>query len=127
MKDFSGRVAAITGAGSGIGRALAHALARCGAHLALSDIDDTGLAESVAQCDGLGVKITSQHLDVADRDAVYIWADRVVADHGTANLIINNAGVALGATVESMSYEDFEWLMNINFWGVVYGSKSFLP
>jgi butyryl-CoA dehydrogenase len=127
MKDFSERVAAITGAGSGIGRALAHALARRGAHLALSDIDDTGLAETVAQCDGFAVKITSQHLDVADRDAVYSWADRVVADHGTANLIINNAGVALGATVESMSYEDFEWLMNINFWGVVYGSKSFLP
>ena len=127
MKDFSGRVAAITGAGSGIGRALANALARRGAHVALSDIDDTGLAESVAQCEGFGVKITSQHLDVADRDAVYAWADRVVADHGRVNLIINNAGVALGATVEAMSYEDFEWLMHINFWGVVYGTKAFLP
>ena len=127
MKDFNGRVAAITGAGSGIGRALANALARRGAHLALSDIDDTGLAETVAQCEGFGVKITSEHLDVADRDAVYAWADRVVADHGGVNLIINNAGVALGATVESMSYEDFEWLMNINFWGVVYGTKAFLP
>lgn len=127
MKDFSQRVACITGAGSGIGRALAHALARRGAHLALSDMDDAGLAETVAQCEGHGVTITSQHLDVADRDAVYGWADRVVADHGAANMIINNAGVALGATVESMSYEDFEWLMNINFWGVVYGSKSFLP
>jgi NAD(P)-dependent dehydrogenase (short-subunit alcohol dehydrogenase family) len=127
MKDFSGRVAAITGAGSGIGRALANALARRGAHLALVDIDDAGLAETVAQCEGLGVKITSQHLDVADREAVYAWADRVVDDHGKVNLIVNNAGVALGATVESMSYEDFEWLMNINFWGVVYGSKAFLP
>ena len=127
MKDFNGRVAAITGAGSGIGRALANALARRGAHVALSDIDDTGLAETVAQCEGFGVKITSEHLDVADRDAVYAWADRVVADHGGVNLIINNAGVALGATVESMSYEDFEWLMNINFWGVVYGTKAFLP
>ena len=58
---------------------------------------------------------------------MYAWADRVVADHGTVNLIVNNAGVALGATVESMSYEDFEWLMNINFWGVVYGTKAFLP
>ena len=64
---------------------------------------------------------------MADRDAVYAWADRVVADHGRVNLIVNNAGVALGATVESMSYEDFEWLMNINFWGVVYGTKAFLP
>jgi butyryl-CoA dehydrogenase len=127
MKDFSGRVAAITGAGSGIGRALANALAGRGAHLALSDIDDTGLAETVAQCEGFGVKITSAHVDVADRDAVSFWADGVVADHGRVNLIINNAGVALGATVESMSYEDFEWLMNTNFWGVVYGSKAFLP
>jgi butyryl-CoA dehydrogenase len=64
---------------------------------------------------------------VADRAAVYAWADQVVDDHGKVNLAVNNAGVALGATVESMSYEDFEWLMNINFWGVVYGTKAFLP
>jgi NAD(P)-dependent dehydrogenase (short-subunit alcohol dehydrogenase family) len=108
MKEFNDRVAAITGAGSGIGRALASSLARRGAHVALSDIDDTGLAETVAQCDGFGVKMTSDHLDVANRDAVYAWADRVVADHGRVNLIVNNAGVALGATVDSMSYEDFE-------------------
>lgn len=127
MKEFRGRVAAITGAGSGIGRALANSLARQGAHLALSDIDDASLAETVALCEGFGVKITSQHLDVADREAVYSWADQVVADHGAVNLVINNAGVALGATVESVSYEDFEWLMNINFWGVVYGTKAFLP
>jgi NAD(P)-dependent dehydrogenase (short-subunit alcohol dehydrogenase family) len=127
VKDFTGRVAAITGAGSGIGRALANALARRGAHLSLSDIDDVGLAETVAQCGGFGLKITSQYLDVADRDAMYAWAEGVVADHGRVNLVINNAGVALGSTVESMSYEDFEWLMNINFWGVVHGSKAFLP
>ena len=127
MKDLGGRVAAITGAGSGIGRALGNSLARQGAHLALSDIDDAGLAETVAQCEGFGVKITSDHVDVADRVAVSVWADRVVAAHGKVNLIINNACVALGATVESMSYEDFEWLMNINFWGVGYGTKAFLP
>ena len=128
MKEFKGRVAAVTGAASGIGRALAKDLARRGAHLALADIDDVGLAETVAQCEGLGVKITSQHLDVADRQAVYAWADRVVADHGAVNLVVTNAGVAmLGAMVESMSYQDFEWLMNINFWGVVYGTKAFLP
>jgi NAD(P)-dependent dehydrogenase (short-subunit alcohol dehydrogenase family) len=127
MKDFSGRVAAITGAGSGIGRALANALARRGAHLALCDIDAVGLAETAGQCEGFGVKITSEQVDVADRTAVYAWAGQVVTDHGRVNLIINNAGVALGATVESMSYEEFEWLMNINFWGVVYGSKAFLP
>src|ERR1700722_4730363 len=127
MKELDNRDAPITGAGSGIGRALAYALARQGAHLALSDIDDHGLAETVTQCEGLGVKITSTRLDVADRDTVSAWADDVVAEHGRVNLIVNNAGVALGATVESMSYEDFEWLMNINFWGVVYGTKAFLP
>jgi short-subunit dehydrogenase len=127
MRDFRGRVAAITGASSGIGRALSKALARQGADLALSDIDDTGLAETVAQCENFGATITSRHVDVADRDAVATWADVVVTDHGRVNLVVNNAGVALGATVEAMSYVDFEWLMNINFWGVVYGSKAFLP
>ncbi|MEY2460530.1 MAG: hypothetical protein QOG30_2360 [Acidimicrobiaceae bacterium] len=127
MKEFNGRVAAITGAGSGIGRALARDLAHRGAHLALSDIDEVGLAETVALCEGLGVKVTSQRVDVADRAAVYAWADQVVDDHGKVNVIFNNAGVALGATIEAMSYEDFEWLMSINFWGVVHGTKAFLP
>jgi NAD(P)-dependent dehydrogenase (short-subunit alcohol dehydrogenase family) len=127
VRDFHGRVAAITGAGSGIGRALANGLAQRGAHLALSDIDDAGLAETVAQCEGRGVKITSHHVDVSDRALVEAWAEQVVADHGKVNLIVNNAGVALGATIESVSYEDFEWLFGINFWGVVYGTKAFLP
>jgi butyryl-CoA dehydrogenase len=127
VKDFRGRVAAITGAGSGIGRALAIELARRGTHLALADIDEAGLAETVARCEGTGVKVTAQRVDVADRDAVYAWADRVVEEHGKVNLIFNNAGVALGATIEAMSYEDFEWLMSINFWGVVHGTKAFLP
>ncbi len=127
MKDFSGRVAAITGAGSGIGRALAKDLARRGAHVALCDIDDPGLAETVSLCEGLGVKVTSAHVDVADRAAVEAWALRVVTDHGQVNVVFNNAGVGLGSTIEAMSYADFEWPMNINFWGVVYGSKAFLP
>ena len=127
MKAFNGRVAAITGAGSGIGRALARELAGRGAHLALSDIDEVGLAETVTLCEGLGVKVTSQRVDVADRAAMNAWADQVVADHGKVNLIFNNAGVALGATIEAVSYDDFEWLMSINFWGVVHGTKAFLP
>jgi len=85
------------------------------------------LAETVSHCEGQGVKVTSQRVDVADRAAVTAWADQVVADHGTVNLVFNNAGVALGATVEGESYADFEWLMNINFWGVVHGTKAFLP
>src|SRR5438270_3909176 len=127
METFTGRVAAITGAGSGIGRALARELARRGAHLALSDVNEAGLAETVSLCEGFGVKVTSQRVDVADRAAVFAWADNVVADHGKVNLIFNNAGVALAAEIDAMSYADFEWLMNINFWGVVHGTKPFLP
>lgn len=127
MKDFNGRVAAITGAGSGIGQALAKRLAARGAHLALCDVNDTALTETVAMCEGWGVKVTAQRVDVSDKEAVYAWADRVVADHHRVNLAINNAGVALAATIEAMSYHDFEWLMQIDFWGVVYGTKAFLP
>lgn len=127
MENLRGRVVALTGAASGIGRALAQKLADKGAHLALSDIDEAGLAETVKLATRDGVTITSQRLDVADRAAVEAWADQVVADHGKVNVVINNAGVAVGSTVEGTSYEDFEWLMNINFWGVVYGTKAFLP
>jgi butyryl-CoA dehydrogenase len=127
MKTFSGRVAAITGAGSGIGRALSIELARRGCEVALADIDVDGLAETARSVEQLGARVSQSKLDVADRDAVHRWADEVVADHGRVNLIFNNAGVALGATVESMSYEDLDWLMGINFWGVVHGTKAFLP
>ncbi|MDA8367364.1 MAG: SDR family NAD(P)-dependent oxidoreductase [Actinomycetota bacterium] len=127
MRSFTGKVAAITGAGSGIGRALAEELARRGTHLALSDVDTDGLATTVERCSAHPVTVTSARVDVADRSAVEAWADAVVAEHGTVNLVINNAGVALAANIASMSYEDFEWLMGINFWGVVYGTKAFLP
>ena len=127
MNEFEGRVAAVTGAGSGIGRSLAVQLAQRGCHLAISDIDEAGLAETAHLADRAGAKITTQRLDVADRDAMHAWADRVVTDHGKANIIVNNAGVALGATVEGMSYDDLEWLMGVNFSGVVSGTKAFLP
>jgi NAD(P)-dependent dehydrogenase (short-subunit alcohol dehydrogenase family) len=127
VRSFAGRVAAVTGAGSGIGRAVAEQLAEHGALLALADIDPAGLTETVSRCATRGAKVTWEQLDVADRASVYAWADHVASDHGRVNLVVNNAGVALGATVESMSYEDFEWLMAIDFWGVVYGTKAFLP
>ena len=127
MKYFDGKVAAITGAASGIGRALAVNLAGQGCHLALSDVNEQGLAETVSACEGLGVKITSRKLDVANRAEVFAWADEVVAEHGRVNLVFNNAGVALAATIDAMDIADFEWLMSINFWGVVHGTQAFLP
>jgi len=127
MKKLNGRVAVITGAGSGIGRALAYNLGKQQCRLALADIDEKGLKETAATLTAQGVDVLTKKLDVANREAVYAFADEVFETFGKVNLVFNNAGVALGATVEKMSYEDFEWLMNINFWGVVYGTKAFLP
>lgn len=127
MKDFKNKVAAITGAASGMGRTLAIELARRGCHLALSDVNEAGLAETARLAGQHGVKITTQSLDVAQREAVYAWADAVVRDHGRVNLVFNNAGVALGAFIDTVKPEDFEWIMGINFWGVVWGTQAFLP
>jgi NAD(P)-dependent dehydrogenase (short-subunit alcohol dehydrogenase family) len=127
MKDFKNKVAAITGAASGMGRTLALELARRGCHLALSDVNEAGLAETAALAAQHGVKVTTAKLNVADREAMFAWADQVVAEHGKVNLIFNNAGVALGAFIESVKPEDFQWIMGINFWGVVWGTQAFLP
>lgn len=127
MKTFKGKVAAITGAGSGIGQALAIALAKEGADLALSDVSEKGLANTVALLQPYPVKIATQKVDVAKQEEVADWAKAVVAEHGRVNLIFNNAGVAMGSTAEGMSYADLNWLMGINFWGVIHGTKEFLP
>jgi butyryl-CoA dehydrogenase len=127
MMTFQSRVGAITGAGSGIGRAVATELARRGADVALCDIDERGLAETAGRIESTGTRVTADCVDVANRREVEEWADKVAADHGKVNLIVNNAGVALGANVETMSYDDLEWLMGVNFWGVVHGTKAFLP
>mgnify|MGYP000606662821 CR=1 FL=1 len=127
MKDLNNKVAAVTGAGSGIGQALAINLAQEGCNLALSDVDKKGLAGTLKMLKKFDVKVTHQVLDVSRKDAVLQWADKVVEDHGWVNMIFNNAGVALSGTVESLSIEDYEWVMNINFWGVLYGTKAFLP
>jgi NAD(P)-dependent dehydrogenase (short-subunit alcohol dehydrogenase family) len=127
MRNFTDRVAVVTGAGSGIGRALALDLAGRGARLALSDIDEVAVADTAASCEKLGAQAKGYRLDVADRAAVAAHADEVVGEYGRVNLVVNNAGVALMATVEEMRYEDLDWLMGINFWGVVHGTKAFLP
>lgn len=120
-------VAAVTGAGSGIGRALAVQLAGKGCHLALADIDESGLGETVGACAGRGVKVTARVLDVADREAVFSWAESVVDEHGRVNLVFNNAGVSLVSTVGAMDRGDLDWLMGVNFFGVVNGTQAFLP
>ncbi len=127
MKHLDDKVAAVTGAGSGIGRALALHLADQGCRLALSDVSADGLAETERLLAGRARAVTSAVVDVADEGAVTAWADQVVADHGRANLVVNNAGVALSGTVMSLSTEDYRWIMGINFWGVVHGTKAFLP
>lgn len=127
MKSFTGKVAAITGAGSGMGRTLAIQLAKEGCGLALSDIDEKGLAATVEMVSRFGVRVTSTKLDVSNKEAVFAWADDTAKEHGKVNMIFNNAGVALSGTVPALKLEDYEWIMGINFWGVVYGTKAFLP
>jgi NADP-dependent 3-hydroxy acid dehydrogenase YdfG len=127
MTAIKGKVAVITGAGSGIGRALAYELARRGAKLAISDVDTAGLAETAKQVRVIGAPVHEQRLDVTDRAAVLAYADTVVAEYGTANLIFNNAGIAFSGDVEAMTFEQIERVMDVDFWGVVNGTKAFLP
>jgi NADP-dependent 3-hydroxy acid dehydrogenase YdfG len=128
MKTFDHKVAVITGAGSGIGRALALDLAGRGARLALSDVDGAGLAETVDLVKNAGAsEVRSDHLDVADRAAFAAYATEIVEHFGQVNLVINNAGVALAGDLVDLEYADMDWIMGINFWGVVHGTKEFLP
>jgi short-subunit dehydrogenase len=124
---YRNHVAAITGAGSGMGRELAIHLAKMGCHVALSDINPEQLAATKQLLANYDVDVTMTVLDVSDNKAVEAWADSVMAEHGKVNFIFNNAGVALYSTVEGSSISELEWVMNINFWGVVYGTKAFLP
>jgi NAD(P)-dependent dehydrogenase (short-subunit alcohol dehydrogenase family) len=127
------RTAVITGAASGIGRGIAVSLARRGCNLALADLNDEGISETArmaqsAQTEPLGpLRITQHHLDVADRHAVAAFPEAVMAAQPGVDILVNNAGVAIGGTFEAASEEDFEWLFEINFWGVVRMTRAFLP
>jgi NADP-dependent 3-hydroxy acid dehydrogenase YdfG len=127
MTDVRGKVAVITGAGSGIGRALACELARRGATLAISDVDTTGLAETAKQIRVIGAPVHEARLDVTDRAAVLSYADDVVTELGGVNIVINNAGIAFTGDIEKMTFAQIERVMDVDFWGVVNGTKAFLP
>lgn len=124
---FKGKVCVITGAGSGIGRALAENLAKRGAKLALSDIDTDGLAETVARCEKLGAEVKSDRINVAEREAVLLYADAVKAHFGVVHQVYNNAGIAYHGDVVKTEFKDFDRVMDVDFWGVVNGTKAFLP
>jgi short-subunit dehydrogenase len=127
MPNIRNSVAVITGAAGGIGQALALRLAREGAHLALADIDEAGLMKVESDLAGKGVEVSTHVVDVGDGKRVEELAGEVMQRHGRVNILINNAGVALFGDVQEISIADLEWLMQINFWGTVYGVKHFLP
>jgi NADP-dependent 3-hydroxy acid dehydrogenase YdfG len=127
MKSLKDKVVVITGAGSGIGRALAVNLAEQGARLAISDVDEEGLAETVVLAEKAGAEVRSDRLDVADRDAFETYAAAIAAHFGQVNVVVNNAGVALAGDFVDLDMKDIDWIIGVNFWGVVHGSRFFLP
>ncbi len=127
MGHFTDKVAVVTGAGSGIGRALAVELARRGAKVAISDVDAQGLAGTLELVKQIGADVRSDHLDVAERELVLAYADAVAEQFGRVNMVFNNAGIAFTGTIEEMSFKDVEKVMDVDFWGVVNGTKAFLP
>jgi NAD(P)-dependent dehydrogenase (short-subunit alcohol dehydrogenase family) len=127
MMNLAGKTAVVTGAAGGIGRAISRSLARRGCHLALADVNEAGLAETADLAAGAGRRITCHRLDVADRLAVAGFPDVVTAAHPGVDLLFNNAGVAIGGTFDQVAEADFEWLIDINFWGVVRMTRAFLP
>ena len=126
MTQFRDKVVALTGAASGIGRALAVGLATRGAHLAIADVNEVGLRETAEMLRG-GGKVTTHVFDVKQREAVFGFAADVERAHGGADIIINNAGLTVRGSIEEVSYEDFALVIDVNLWGVVHGVKAFLP
>src|SRR6516165_3198209 len=127
MQGFAGKVAAVTGAGSGIGQALAVELARSGALVAISDVDTEGLAQTEERLKAIGAQVKADRLDVTEREAFLAYADSVKEHFGKVNQIYNNAGIAYTGDIEVSQFKDIERVMDVDFWGVVNGTKAFLP
>jgi NADP-dependent 3-hydroxy acid dehydrogenase YdfG len=127
MQGFAGKVAVVTGAGSGIGQALAVELARSGARLAISDVDTEGLARTEERLRTIGAPVKSDRLDVTERESFLAYADAVNEHFGKVNQIYNNAGIAFTGDIEISQFKDIERVMDVDFWGVVNGTKAFLP
>jgi NAD(P)-dependent dehydrogenase (short-subunit alcohol dehydrogenase family) len=128
---LAGRTAVVTGAAGGIGRGIALALARRGCHLALADIDEAALSRTAAEIgdpkSAARLRLSHHRLDVSSRTAVAALPAQVLAAHGAVDILVNNAGVALGGTFREVAESDFDWLIGINFWGVVQMTRAFLP
>lgn len=127
MQRIEGRVAVVTGAASGIGRATALQLAERGCALALADIDREGLEETARQASRFQTKVTVDVVDVSSSSAVEAFARHVESNHGGAHILVNNAGVVIAGPFAEQRLEDLEWMVGINYWGVVYGCHHFLP
>lgn len=127
MEGFAGKVAVVTGAGSGIGQALAIELGRSGAKLAICDVDTEGLAVTEERLKAIGAPVKADRLDVTEREAFLLYADAVKEHYGTVNQIYNNAGIAFTGDVEISEFKDIERVMDVDYWGVVNGTKAFLP
>jgi NADP-dependent 3-hydroxy acid dehydrogenase YdfG len=127
MEGFAGKVAVVTGAGSGIGQALAVELARSGARLAISDVDIEGLAQTEERLKAIGTPVKADRLDVTEREAFLAYADAVAEHFGKVNQVYNNAGIAFTGDIEVSQFKDIERVMDVDYWGVVNGTKAFLP
>lgn len=127
MRELKGRVAVVTGAASGIGRATSVLLAKNGCELALADVNQEGMKDTADLVQAQGAKVSMHVVDVADKEAMQRLPEAVIAEHGHVHIVINNAGVSVSGTLEEQSLEDLEWIIGINLWGVIYGCKFFIP
>ena len=127
MQGFAGKVAVVTGAGSGMGAELAFQLGRHGASVAISDVDTEGLAVTEGRLKAIGAPVKADRLDVAERESFLLYADDVKKHFGKVNQIYNNAGIAFSGDIEVTQFKDIERVMDVDYWGVVNGTKAFLP